>query len=280
MGFLTVYLAERSARRKIAFWFVMPIVTVSIALGGMLLALVEGAICIVMYLPIALVCGILGGIVAGIIARRTSRTVQNTVAMAVLALPLLVGPVARKLLYDYRVRTVATHIDIQAPADVVWRNIERVPSIRASELKPAWTRSIGFPAPDQATLSYEGIGAVRHATFRGGVLFIETVDTWEPNRRLAFSIHADADNIPNTTLDEHVRVGGPYFDVLHGDYEIEPLPNGITRLHLSSRHRVSTDFNWYAQLWTDAVMRNIQESILYVIKNRCERQAEGATSGR
>ena len=37
-----------------------------------------------------------------------------------------------------------------------------------------------------------------------------------------------------------------------------------------SKHRVSTDFNWYAHLWTDAVMSNIQREILRVIKNRCE----------
>jgi hypothetical protein len=43
---------------------------------------------------------------------------------------------------------------------------------------------------------------------------------------------------------------------------IEALPNGATRLPLASRHRISTDFNWYAHLWTDAVMADLQPSIL------------------
>src|SRR6476620_1315283 len=44
------------------------------------------------------------------------------------------------------------------------------------------------------------------------------------------------------TPDEHIRIGRPFFDVLRGEYVIEPPPNGKTRLHLLSQHRVSTDF--------------------------------------
>ena len=71
--------------------------------------------------------------------------------------------------------------------------------------------------------SHEGVGGVRHATFAGGVLFIETVDVWQPDRRLAFSIHAETTQIPAATLDEHVRVGGEFFNVLRGEYVIEDL---------------------------------------------------------
>ncbi len=111
---------------------------------------------------------------------------------------------------------------------------------------------------------------MRNASFTGGVLFTETIDQWEPQHRLAFTIAARTDQIPATTLDEHVRVGGPYFDVLRGEYRLEPLANGVTRLHLSSRHRVSTDFNWYAHLWTDAIMSDLQRRILHVVQKRCE----------
>jgi hypothetical protein len=167
-------------------------------------------------------------------------------------------------------RSVESAIDIAASSATVWKSIERVPRIRASELQSSWSHAIGFPNPVEATLSAEGIGGIRHATFEGGVLFIETIDTWEPDRRLGFSIRAQTDQIPKTTLDEHVTVGGKFFDVLYGEYVLEPLPNGETRLHLLSRHRVSTDFNWYAHLWTDAVMSDLQQRILRVVKNRSE----------
>ena len=115
---------------------------------------------------------------------------------------------------------------------------------------------------------------MRDASFAGGLLFKETVDVWEPEQRLGFTIVAQTDKIPATTLDEHVRVGGLYFDVLRGEYRLEPLANGRTRLHLSSRHRIATDFNWYAHLWTDAVMSDLQKRILVVIQKRCQAQSE------
>jgi hypothetical protein len=40
-----------------------------------------------------------------------------------------------------------------------------------------------------------------------------------------------------------------------------------------SEQRISTDFNWYARLWSDAIMRDTQESTLAVIKNRCAAEA-------
>lgn len=130
------------------------------------------------------------------------------------------------------------------------------------------------PRSNRATLSYEGIGGVRHASFAKGVLFIETIDVWEPKDRLGFTIAAQTDKIPATTLDEHVTVGGQYFDVLRGEYRLEPLTADVTRLHLSSRHRVSTDFNWYAHIWTDAVMSDLQKRILHVVQQRCQAQSD------
>jgi len=101
-------------------------------------------------------------------------------------------------------------------------------------------------------------------------LFVETIDRWEPERELSFAIKADAKSIPPTTLDEHVTVGGPYFDMLEGTYRIERISDQQVVLHLSSKHRLSTRFNFYAGRWTDYIMRDIQENILGVIKRRCE----------
>jgi len=183
---------------------------------------------------------------------------------------MFIGPVEHRFRATEQIRSVESEVMIRASAGTVWQNIERVRTIEPNELPMSWNRIIGFPRPLEATLSHEGLGGVRHATFAGGVLFIETIDIWEPQRRLGFSIHADGDHIPPSTLDAHVKVGGAYFDVLHGEYVLESEPDGIVKLRLISRHRVSTDFNWYAQLWSDAVMGDVQRSILYVLRNRCE----------
>jgi len=252
--------------------------------AGLFIIAWEGLICIAMYLPIGLTCATIGGLLGGYTGRVLQRSAIKNLPMACVAvLPLLVAPWEERAFMHRDLRTFESVITIYAPAETVWRNIERVPAIRPEELTSySWTRTLGFPAPIEATLVCPGqpegfrgdpkqcAGGVRHATFAGGVLFIETIDVWQPNERLAFSIHAETERIPRTTLDEHVRVGGPFFDVLRGEYWLEPI-NGGTRLHLLSRHRLSTNFNWYASLWTDAVMADIQRTILKVILQRCEK---------
>ena len=272
MGYLTVAIRAREGPVSYRVRIFLPWAAVLMALLGCELVGWEGSICIIMIAPIALLFGSMGGLLAATVVR-PSQSQISTASMAMIAiLPFLVGSAEHRLAPSHDIRSVESDVEIQASPQLIWTNIERVPRIEAGELPRAWNRSIGFPRPIEATLSREGIGGVRHATFAGNVLFLETIDEWEPQRRLGFSIHADTKSIPPATLDEHVTVGGAYFDVLHGEYILQPENTGVVRLRLISRHRVSTDFNWYARLWTDAVMRDVQRSILYVIKNRCENQ--------
>lgn len=273
LGCITIYFAEIRQSQRIRVWIFLPWLPMAAALIATMLALLEGVICIAMFAPLGLALASLGGLMGGVAARfiRQHRARNLTVACVVL-LPFFSMILEKPVFYQRDFRLVENMIDIQAPVSLVWRNIERVPRIRREELPDSWSRRIGFPDPIEATLSHEGLGGVRNASFAGGLLFIETVDVWEPEQRLGFSIAAQTDKIPATTLDEHVRVGGPYFDVLHGEYRLEPLANGVTRLHLSSRQRLSTDFNWYAHLWTDAVMSDLQKRILVVIRQRSEQK--------
>ncbi|HET8892008.1 MAG TPA: hypothetical protein VFQ41_24130 [Candidatus Angelobacter sp.] len=273
MGCITVYFAEIGQPRRVWTWIWLPWVPLLAALGATMLALLEGLICVAMFAPLAMILASLGGLLGGLAARliRSHRARRVTMA-CVMALPLVTAPWEKQVLYRLEEREVENVIDIKASPEVIWRNIASVRAIRPEELPASWSHRIGFPDPVEATLSHEGVGGVRNATFTGGLYFLETVDVWKPQQRLGFTIAAQTDLIPPTTLDEHVRVGGPYFDVLRGEYRLEPMANGTIRLHLSSRHRVSTNFNWYAHLWTDAIMSDLQKRILVVIRQRCEAQ--------
>jgi hypothetical protein len=271
LGLLSVYPAERAEKRSEWLWPFLPIGPVTVACLLSVFFRVEGLICVLFALPGALICAALGGIIGGLLGRR-NRIRSSTLACVVL-LPFLLAPLETMIAPPVETRTVANEIRIHAPAEVVWRNIERVPAIAPTEIRTTWAQHIGFPKPVEATLSYEGVGGVRHASFERGLMFIETVTAWEPENRLAFGIKADTAKIPATTLDEHVTIGGHYFDVLDGEYSLETAPDGDTILHLKSEQRLSTDFNAYAGLWTDAVMRTLQGSILEVIRRRCEHQA-------
>jgi hypothetical protein len=242
-----------------------------LTLGTALVLAWEGLICIVLWLPLFMVLSSAGGLGAAL-WRRIFRRVGVGAVAGCLLLPLVVAPVESRLALPGEERAVRSAIDVRADPATVWRHIAEVRRIAPEEQRFAWTHLIGFPRPLEALSLGEGVGAVRHARFAGGVLFVETITVWEPGRELRFSISADPATIPAQTLDEHVTVGGPYFDVLDGEYRIEERPGGV-RLHLQSRHRLSTHFNFYSGAWTDLILADIQRNILEIVRRRCELDA-------
>jgi hypothetical protein len=231
----------------------------------------EGLICLVIIFPVFLITATLGShIYASIADLITTKRDKTLVVAAFALLPFLASPVENRFDNPDDFKRVENTIEINAPAAVVWQHIIRVAPIRASDLGHSVIDDIGFPRPIEATLTHEGVGGVRHATFERGVEFIETVDDWQPLKQLSFSIVPNTATIPPTTFDEHVIVGGRFFDVLRGTYELRPAGPGRTLLVLHSQQRLSTHLNWYAGLWTSFVMSEIQSRILVVLKHRCE----------
>jgi hypothetical protein len=271
VGYLTVAVGERKGAWPWPARIFVPWLTSVAALAGALLLAWEGLICLFLWLPLFIIEATLGALLAvwvgWLLRRRRAGAGQGTAALFVALLPLIATPLEHRLELPNEIRTVHSSIDIAASPEAVWREIARVPAIDPAELRFSLARAIGFPRPIEATLSHEGVGGVRQASFAGGVVFVETVTVWEPGERLEFRIAADPNSIPMRTLDQHVTVGGEFFDVLEGMYRIERFDDGV-RLHLSSRHRVSTRFNVYARLWTDFVMSDIQRSILQVVAQR------------
>jgi hypothetical protein len=273
IGAITTSTAERPslAYRVFAPWVpVLLMVAIAVLIGW------EGSICVVMGLPLILLGATAGGLLgAASAARRTG------VRPALLFAPFLLAPVEQRLVpAPVRLARTVTQTVIDAPPAAVWPLIASVDSIRDDELAPALFTSIGFPRPVSATLSREGVGGIRRARFEHGLVFTETVIDWQPAHRLRFTISADSAELPASTLDEHVRIGGPYFDVLTGTYELYPLDGGrATRLVLWSEHRTSTRFNPYAGWWVERIMSSIQNTILAVHKSRAERTTRIAGAG-
>ncbi len=225
----------------------------------------EGLICIAMYLPLGLVLAGVGGVI-----NRGAKLDFKKSTFVILALPFVVNFSESKVKFETQSHTVQNVIEINGSTESVWNEIKSVRKIQKSELADSWIHKIGFPRPLDAEIDKEAVGGIRTANFERGLQFIETVDRWEPGKLLSFKIDVDPKNIPPQALDEHVTIGGPYFDVLHGTYEIENLGQNKVRLHLKSEFRLSTHFNFYAGFWTDLIMHQIQSDILSVIKKRSE----------
>jgi hypothetical protein len=278
IGFIAIALYSKpEGRLKISwpaaiFW---PWPAIVLACLATVIFDLEGWICVVLFLPAGLVMSSLGGITALLIKRRSASRIRTT-TIAIAVLPIVLAFPEARIPESNQLRTVDTQIVIHAPQETVWRNIKSVPAIAPEELQWSWARAIGFPRPIEATLSKESVGGVRQASFAGGVVFTETIFDWQPPSEIAFTIRPNTDSIPATTMDEHVKVGGRYFDVLTGRYQVTPQTDGSMLLRLTSQERLSTHFNAYAGFWTDAVMWDIQKSILKVIKDRCEQNEKAS----
>jgi hypothetical protein len=256
---------------------VLPWVPGFILLATALVVGWEGTLCIVLALPAFMIMGTIGGLLEQGARKSLADRGQLGALLGVLLLPYAVSPLEQIADLPSQLRTVETQIVINADVETVWQNIIRVPAITAQEQGFSWVHQIGIPKPVAATLSHEGVGGVRHATFEHGVTFVETINEWEPQRSIAFTIDALAETMTVADLNARVVVGGAYFDTLDGRYAIEPLADGRVLLHLSSEHRLSTRFNFYAGWWTDWIMRDTQNYILAVVKARCESATGRAT---
>jgi hypothetical protein len=270
VGFLTVYFSEEKKACKIPYRIFMPWLPIAFFFGITLVFALEGWACWLMVLPLFLIASSLGGVLGGVFKSQKKKKDGNLYVSILPFLPLLMAPIENFVGSIPGTYKAYTYIDIQAPADKIWSNVTRVREIPQEQDKGWLTRTLGFPRPVKAELNFEGVGAYREARFTNGLVFHETVSEYQHQKKMVFSIKAYPHEIPSTTLDEHVVIGGKYFDVLNGTYELEKLNANTHRLHLYSHFKLNTTFNFYASWWARWIMEDIQNNILQVEKQRAE----------
>ncbi len=270
VGFITVFILSGKYDISISGWIFQPWSTSLLTIASSLVLAWEGIICAVVWVPIFLIMSSIGGIIAGIFQKfRLSQKSKTFVLTSFIIFPFLISPLEQQIEPLEKNSIAKTQILINANAQSIWKHIKEVPKISEDELENSFSYQLGFPKPVEAKLIGEGVGSIREAIFKGDVLFIEEVTEWIPYKKISFSI-TPAPDIPPTTFDQHVVVGGKYFDVLQGTYELERISESKFILHLSSEHKLSTRFNWYTQIWTNFFMNDIQNNILKVVKKRAE----------
>lgn len=256
-------------------WVIHSLVTPAlIMVTGLMIcvfARIEAIICVIMAAPILFIATALGGLLAHALLPKNSPANRMYITLAVF-LPFLTAYIEGSLHWPTETKAITNTIEIEATPEQIWPLIASVNAIDSEQIPNKWIYLIGFPKPIAATLDKQGVGGIRTATFERDVSFFEEVTLWEAPRRLSFSIHADPEFIPQTAFDKHIIVGGRFYDVLDGTYEIVPISETRSRLVLTSNHRLSTRFNSYAGWWSVQVMDQIQGSILDVIKSRAEEQ--------
>jgi uncharacterized protein YndB with AHSA1/START domain len=246
----------------------------SIALCGsfLLIGRLEGLICLLMLLPMAAPM-VIGGVIAGYLVRRTHVTrlkLGGPGAMAGVVLLVMPGGLAMDAQRTPHapLHAVVTTIDVDAPPERVWPHV-----VSFTELPPPteWIFKGGVAHPLRARIDGQGVGAVRYCEFSTGS-FVEPITSWEPPRRLAFRVAKSP--APLNELNPFGAVHPPHLEGYlaseRGEFRLEPLPGGRTRLVGTTwyRHHMFPDRYW--QAWSDFIIHRIHGRVLRHIEGLAE----------
>jgi hypothetical protein len=155
---------------------------------------------------------------------------------------------------------VESAIIVHAPPDVVWERVIAFPPL------PPPTGLLfraGIAAPLAATIDGAGVGAVRRCEFTTGT-FVEPIEVWRPGRELSFSVVSQPDPMRELTLYPGPRpphLDG-YLQSTRGQFVLEPLPDGSTKLIGRTWYRVHMDPVPYWRLWGDRIIHAIHLRVL------------------
>ena len=257
-GAVTVFVAELSERRSWGYYAITGMLGSLLFVAGTMIILIEGLICALLIAPMFMVLGIIGGLTMGAVCRLTTWAKQTLFGLAVL--PVLLGAQPPLQPPDH-IETVTRTLTIAAPAHAIWESINDTRSVAQEQLDSTWIYAIGVPKPTSGISQATDTGRVRTVTLQQGARFEQEFLEWEPDRHARWRYRFTPESFPPGTLDEHVRIGGHYFDLLVGELDLQPRgANTVVTLRVS--YRVSTEFNWYAVPLARLLVGNLEESIL------------------
>jgi uncharacterized membrane protein YhaH (DUF805 family) len=269
MGMVASYLYNREESKssdesiRIAF---------KVVCGGLLILLIaglEGAICILMAAPFCIPVAILGGLMGKFIADITIRP-HREMWTAVFVLPL--WALGESYWNRPPEQLVLSEIEINAPPEVVWRHVVDFPEITTP---PGWIFRAGVACPKCARIEGHGVGAIRYCEFTTGS-FIEPITTWDEPNRLAFEVAEQPE--PMQELSPYPNIHPPHLSSSlrskHGEFRLIPLATGGTCLEGRTWYEVDMYPNWYWNMWSDAIIHRIHLRVLEHIKTVAEEDGE------
>jgi uncharacterized membrane protein YhaH (DUF805 family) len=257
--------------------FVRPLgATIGVAALGVLLAgscvllfAIEGVLCLAMAAPIAVTIAIFGAIIGRAVVASPPRGSTASAPLFLFCLPGLAFGEARLATPD--VHDVTTAIEIDAPPEQVWPNV-----VGFSDLDepPAWFFRLGIAYPKRATISGDGVGAVRRCEFSTGA-FVEPITDWSPPERLAFDVSSQPPAM--TEWSPYGALHAPHLDGYMtsrgGEFDLRSLPGGRTRLVGTTHYTLAIFPEIYWVPYAEALLHAIHWRVLAHIKRLTERAA-------
>jgi uncharacterized membrane protein YhaH (DUF805 family) len=259
-GFVATLVYARLHRPSIRGTLAVTTLAFVVGIIGLGLSAIEGFGCIVMASPLFWFETFLAGLLAHSLARSLPAVTPGVTASAIAVLPLAFAANAASPSAVEPASPVESELVVHAPPEVVWRRVIAFP--RLAPPTEAIFRA-GIAAPLAATIDGQGVGAVRRCEFTTGT-FVEPIEVWAPGRELSFSVSSQPDPMREATI-----FAGPrpphldgYLESTRGQFELQPLPDGSTRLIGRTWYRVHMTPIPYWRLWSDIIIRTIHMRVL------------------
>jgi hypothetical protein len=267
VGALTVFWAEKIENRSYLYYIFAPWLATLLFMLGSMVTLLEGSICIIIIAPIFIPLSSIGGIVMGAIIRHKKNTSHKLQIIAFF--PLCVVAVEQYIPLNNQIAQLSSSIEIKAPAETVWYHLNNATHIKESEIPDSLAYLIGAPKPISGKTILENNQRVRKSVWQKGVYFDEQIVAWQENEFISWTYQFFPDSFPKGSMDDHVVIGGQYFDLMTTSYRLETIPLG-TKLTLEIQYRVSTKFNWYTRPLARYLIQDSLDSLLHFYQVRNE----------
>lgn len=268
IGALTIYGIRNNNPTWVELIF-RPWATVALMLLGCALTLLEGSICVALMAPLFLICASFGGLAMGLALRISPTNQSQLKAVAVLPFLIMIGETQVPL--TNRVQELTQSVDVNAPPQTVWKQILSARSIQSQELPFSLTHFIGVPKPLEGINSLTPVGEIRFSKWERGVNFRGAVTQRKENESISWHYVFDGHSFPDGSMDEHVAIGGRYFDLKDTTFNLRSLPSGGTRLEIVAHYQITSSINFYAVPMANFLGNDFIATILGLYKGRSER---------
>ena len=262
ISYMTNYNKPLDFGRTIKWVFIFSVILIIFSI----VVLKEGSICVIIASPIIIGCMIIGALLMHLLCRYLWKPSKAVYSLALLPLLLIFLPEN----VDTTHKSVEKSIVINAPVSTVWQQINHIEAIKPSEFKPSLLYAIGVPYPISGITNVTNGQPIRHSHWQKDIHFDGMIQESIPNQYLSWKYRFDANSIPKGALDDHVQLGGKYFDFQDTSYRLVPINAQQTQLILKIDYRVSTEINFYTVQVANILLNDFERVILDLYKQRSE----------
>lgn len=262
-GFIISF--RRTVPFGVAYWISVASILVLGAL--ILITAIDGLICLVMALPLAVLLCLVGSSLGWMVARACRGGARSVLPLSLIL--LFPGLVAfdKATAPAVPVRAVTTSVEVRAPVDAVWDQVIAFP--RISE-PPTGIFRFGIAYPIEARIDGSGVGAVRHCVFSTGS-FVEPITRWEKPSLLAFDVTSSPPPMRELSIYEHVNAPHLHGHMVshRGQFHLTDS-GGVVRLEGTTWYSHTLAPQWYWGPITDYLIHEIHGRVLNHIKRTTE----------